>query len=437
RDGTAEQNPLLIRTTIRDKKTGGIVAYDRFTWNVVDDKTVGTDNEWIFVPVDDPDPDKNKVSYRLVTEVANYTGVRYALQRYDGYDWQRPEPQWAFDVPRTGNEDLPSRLKLYDLSHIAPGLLTIYDHTFSVISGRKDTLRMYPVDPTVNNNDNPAGWKTLTMQHRSIFGLDLGTEADESKPVKYSVSGFKLLQAGPDFLNKAGEAVDVGTAVMPEVADGVMSGAVSYKYIAGDVISSFAINARMPSRVRGGGMLPVHVTMNLPRTNQLVGRRWDELLERWREAGDIKSLFSGLFGVFLRAADGSNLDLNEYLQEQVDKTGDQYLVDRVMKVFLDEEKELITVQFIVLLTDGGGETIRLVEDESTAPTRNTYIVVRDGSANDRWDMTFFAAPAKYVKTDVKGESSKGGGCSVGGVFMAFAMAVALAALFFVRKTLRR
>ena len=96
-NGTAEGKPLLFKATIRDASTntgsGNIVAYDRFDWDVTADKTVGTDNDWVFVPIPKLPIDANTIRYRLSTEVVNYTAIRYALQRYDGYAWTPlPDP---------------------------------------------------------------------------------------------------------------------------------------------------------------------------------------------------------------------------------------------------------------------------------------------------------------------------------------------------------
>ena len=402
-DGTAEGNPLLFKATMRDagisSSTGNIVAYDRFTWNVMDHLTVGSDNDWVFVPIPKLPIESNTVNYRLSTEITNYTGIRYAMQRYDGYAWAPLFPsRWAFDIPSAG--DVPANIYLNELSHIPPGLVTTYNQSFNVVRGVKEALHMYPVDPG-------SGYRDLTLSHRSIFGLDLGTTSDTSiNPSLFVVSGFQLLAARSDFLDNVGTTMGASGVQMPEPSDGVMGGAVSYSYIGGDVIASVAVESGIPSRMTGNsgtGLLPLHVTFNLPRTNQLLGPKWDALLAEWRSTGDIKTLFAQDFSIYMQDAFGNNLDVLEWLKGQS-------AYPRTVKVFLDEQRNVLTVSFIVMLMDGSRSVVRLVNDKTTT-TDNSYIVIMDGNANNRWDMKFFVAPSRYVPTD---HGSSGGGDSGSG-----------------------
>jgi hypothetical protein len=401
-NGTAEGKPLLFKATIRDASassgSGNIVAHDRFEWDVVADKTVGTDNDWVFVPIPKLPIDTNTVSYRLSTEVVNYTAIRYALQRYDGYAWTPLFPtRWAFDIPAVG--DVPTSVYLDELSHIPPGLVTTYNQSFNVVSGVREAMHLYPVDPA-------AGFRNLTIAHRSIFGLTLGSAKDSANPSAYVATGFQLLSAGTDFLSKVGATMSVSDVKMPEPADGVMSGAVDYAYIAGDVIASLGAESGIPARMtgeNGTGLLPLHITFNLPRTNQLVNPKWDSLLQEWRKSGNILNLFSNSFALYLQDSFGSNLDLTEWL-----KNAGAY--DKTVKVFLDEQRNVLTVNFIVMLMDGARSAVRLVNDTTTA-TDNSYIVVMDGSGNNKWDMKFFVAPSGYVPTDSNPVSEKSGGCN--------------------------
>jgi hypothetical protein len=402
-NGTAEGKPLLFKSTIRDASTGtsgagNIVAHDRFDWDVAADKTVGTDNDWVFVPIPKLPIDANAVNYRLSTEVVNYTAIRYALQRYDGYAWTPLSPsRWAFDIPAAG--DIPASIYLDELSHIPPGLVTMYNQSFNVVSGVREAMHLYPVDPA-------AGFRNLTIAHRSIFGLTLGSARDSANPNAYVATGFQLLSAGSDFLSKVGAAMAVSNVQMPEPADGVMSGAVNYSYIAGDVIVSLGVETSVPSRMTGEsgtGLLPLHITFNLPRTNQLVNPKWDSLLQEWRSSGNIRSLFANSFGLYLQDGYGNNLDLTNWLK-------DAGAYDKTVKVFLDEQRNVLTVNFIVMLMDGVKSAVRLVDDVTTA-TSNRYVVVMDGSGNNKWDMKFFIAPSGYVPTDSRPSGEKsGGGC---------------------------
>ncbi len=399
-DGTAEQNPLLFRSAIRESvtgsSTGDIVAYDRFTWKVTQDLTVGTEGDQVFVPISKLPIDSNAVNYRLSTEIANYTGIRYAMQRYDGYVWNPMYPnRWAFDIPSVA--DVPASIYLDELSHIPPGLVTTYNQSFNVVSGVKEAMHVYPVDPA-------SGFCNLTISHRSIFGLNLGIGKDSASPHSYSATGFRLLSAGTSFLSDVAKTMDVSNVQMPEPSDGVMSGAVSYAYVAGDVVNSFVVDTAVPGRMTGrgnAGLLPLNVTFNLPKGNQLVAPKWDALLREWRSTGTIRDTFASLFGIYLRDSYGNNLDLIRWLQKEG-------AYAKTVRVFLDEQRNVITVNFIAMLMDGPSSVVRLVNDKTTA-TDNTYIVAMDGDGNNKWNLTFFTAPANYVPTDNKPEKKDGGG----------------------------
>ena len=411
-DGTAKDNPLLLRTALREPgttNTGDIAAYDRFTWSVTDDMTTES-GQWVFVPVPTwPAPDR--IDYRLTTEVTNYTGIRYAVQRYDRYAWTRLNPtHWAFDLPRSQSlKDVPPRFRLNELSHIAPGLKTVYSQRFNVNEGNKVPLRLYPVDPADN-------FYALTLNHRIIFGLDLGTvEAPVSgrNPYAYKVTGFNPRAASTSFLKTVAQAMDTPSVSVPE-GRVVTSGVVRHEYVAGDAISSFAVDASIPGSARregAEGLLPLHISFNLPQTHPLVAPKWEGLLDQWHETGDIKAEFARAFSLYLRS--GADNDWN--LIQELEKQG---YYDKLVKVFLDEERGVITVSFIAMLMDGTRDgsrpALRVVSDRTPA-TDNDFLVLRDGTSDNRWKLTFYAAPAYYTENPSNpetggSEKSGGGGC---------------------------
>jgi hypothetical protein len=429
-NGTAEREPLRFRASIRDtgaSGSGNIVTHDRFTWDVTTDKDIGVNTDWVFVPLQRLPQDSNSVNYRITTEVVNYSGIRYALQRYDGYASYYPifPTSWAFDVPSTGSAtgDVLHGFYLDELSHIPPGLVTLYNQNFNVVSGVRETMHLYPVD-------YGTGFRTLTIAHRSIFGLDLGTFRDSSvSPSSYIVTGFNFLSAGVDFLKDVGRTFNISNVGMPEQADGVMPGSVDYARIGGDVIASMGVSASVPPRLRGSGakgLLPLHITFNLRRSNQLVTPHWDTLRDQWRQTGSIENIFTNYFSLYLQDSRGNNLDLIK------DSLNDSDAYRETVKVFFDEQREVITVHFIALLLDGPSSSVRLVKD-TTSTTDNTHIVVMDGSDNGKWEMKFFAAPAGYVKSDVgRSGGGGGGGCEVG-----FGISAFLASAFATLKWRRR
>ena len=425
-DGTAKDNPLLLRAILREPgttNTGDIVAYDHFTWDVTDDKETES-AQWVFVPVPAwPAPDR--IDYRLTTEVTNYTGVRYAVQRYDNYAWTHLLPtHWAFDLPRSQSlRDVPPQFQLADISHIAPGLKTVYSQRFNVNEGSKVPLRLYRVDPADN-------FYALTLNHRIIFGLDLGTvEAPVSgrNPSAWKVTAFNPRAASTDFLKNVAKAMKASAVSVPE-GRVVTSGVVRYDYVAGDAISSFTVDASIPGSARregAEGLLPLHITFNLPRTHLLVAPKWEGLLDQWHETGDIKSEFARAFSLYLRSGDENHWNLIQELEKQG--------YDKLVKVFLDEKRGVITVSFIAMLMDGTGEgnrpALRVVSDR-TPTTGNDFLVLRDGTFDNRWNLTFYAAPADYKENPSTpgtggSEKSGGGGCDSLGLGMMGLLAAAL------------
>ncbi len=403
-NNTAEGNPLLFRSTMRETysgaKSGNIVAYDRFTWNVVGDLAVGGSNsDWVFVPVKQFPIDSNVVNYLLSTEITNYCGIRYALQRYDGVGnttLMLPS-KWTMDLP-ADVKDVNPNIVLDELSHIPPGLITTYNQNFNVVSGVQSIFDMYPIDPT-------GGHRRLELSHPSIFGLDLGTGSGSD----YAVTGFQLLASDTNFLKNVASAMDVKGAAMPEASDSVMSGAVSQSYVAGDAVNTIAVEAKVPAKlVTSGdtaGLLPLHITMNLPHSNRFVAPKWNSFLSEWKETGNIKRTFANNFSLYTHDAEGKNIDLFKWLESK-------NTFDRTIKVFMDEDKDCITVSFIVMLMDGKERTMAMVQDK-TVTTDNSYLVMKDGNLNDKWDMTFFTAPMNYVPSDPPASGGSGGGCNTG------------------------
>ena len=106
-----------------------------------------------------------------------------------------------------------------------------------------------------------------------------------------------------------------------------------------------------------------------------------------------------------------------------------------VKVFFDEDRGritqdnyrgVITVSFIVMLMDGTRDGKRpelsIVADNSVNQ-ENNYIVLRDGQLDNKWNMTFFIAPAGYFENPTTNRNNNnssegtsgggGGGCNAG------------------------
>ena len=400
REGTAEANPLLFRSALRDSGMGqDIVAYDRFTWNVLGDKSVGGGNsDWVFVPVEHAVVDSNNINYYLSTEVTNYTGIRYGFQRYDTglWSWMYPT-SWKMDVP-AGNGDVTAKIYLDELSHMPPGLITTYENKpFNVVTATGAIFHMYPIDPA-------SGFRNLSISYPTLFGLDLGTERSDSTPY-YTVTGFSLIAADPNFIKTAASVAGIGELEMVDENDAIMSGITSAGYVGADAINTLAVDAIVPSRKTGSdktALLPLHITFNLPKSNRYVAQKWDAFLTEWRRSGNIRSLFSNSFTLYMQNSEGNRQDLFSWLKGKG-------AFESNVKVFLDESKECITVSFIAMLADSGARKIGLAEDKSVNSSYS-YLIVTDGLKDDRIALTFFTTPAGSSSGGSEG-SGGGGGCS--------------------------
>ena len=161
------------------------------------------------------------------------------------------------------------------------------------------------------------------------------------------------------------------------------------------------------------------------------------MLEVWRNTGRIEDMFANKYDLYLRAGDNNVWNLTQELNSKG-------YYNELVKVFLDEDRGrltqdnysgLLTISFIVMLMDGTRDGVRpelsIVPDNSVAQ-QNNYIVIRDGTLDNKWNMTFFIAPSgwqdNYANSNtntnpdiniddetgeqgIGGSSGGGGGCS--------------------------
>ncbi|MDR1915583.1 MAG: hypothetical protein LBQ58_03295, partial [Synergistaceae bacterium] len=302
-------------------------------------------------------------------------------------------------------------------------LITRYVQRYNVVTGSKGIFSMYPVDGTglvMSPHD-------LTLNHPSVFGLRL---AQQDAAIDYfTVTGFELLASDPDFLKKAASTLGRRSAAMPTPEQGVMANAVSAGFVTADAISTISVNTRVPAPMMisedVAGLLPMHVTFNLPRSNRYIAPRWNTLLNEWKTSGSITNLFSNMFSLYIHDASGYEINVTNWLR-------DRGILPRALKVFADEVNGCVTVSFIVMITDSDGTDLTLVDDKSSmSGTDNSYLVVRDGNRNDMWDMTFFVAPTDSTSSGGSpgGDQQSGGGgggCDAGvPLFVALLSAVGL------------
>lgn len=433
--GTATDEPLELRMTLRDSSSmsGNIVAYDRDTWSVEEDKTVGA-NPWVFVPVDDLNVGNMRINYFLTTEVVNHTSVRYAAIPYDSYgSWEYPS-FWKFDLPRyQGTTYIEDRFNLAPLSHIAPGLVTVYQRPYNVNEQNKRPLRLFPVDDT-----RGTGVYDLILSHRVVYGKRLGeTYKNPASVGNFNFFEVTAYQPNPADINFYDNVAKITGASGKKIVTPTTSIFTANSINKGtnpssQAIQYFTVNQNIPANLRSSGsegMLPMHITINIPVT--LIENRdwWNTLVDEWRSSGHIEDTFADSFELYLMAGDNNIWNLSQELREKG-------VYNDQVKIFFDEDRGrmtqdnyrgVITLSFIVMLMDGTRDGKRpelsIVADNSVNQ-ENNYIVLRDGQLDNKWNMTFFIAPSGYFVNptsnndgsnsgNVSSSSSGGGGCNSG------------------------
>ena len=447
------QAPLILRMSLRDSALadGNIIAYDRVSWTMNQSKTVDN-QQWVFVPVDDLNTDNTRIEYYLTTEIANNTAYRYAARYYDSTGGTEIPSRWKFDIFRSqGTTNIPREFSLAAGSNIAPGLVTVYNRRYNINEQNKTPIHLFPVDSDGSN----VGDYGLTLNHKILFGKRLGETyrytAQEGRFNLFEVTAFEPRTASTTFYNEVSNVTNgPGTVKVPTTTI-FSASSIKREVIADDVIQYFTVDQSIPSGVRGEGtegILPLHITFNIPVTLVNDNAWWNEMLKVWRSTGRIEDMFANKYDLFLRAGENNVWNLTQELKQKG-------YYNELVKVFLDEERGrltqdnysgLLTVSFIVMLMDGTRDGLRpelsVVADNSVSQ-QNNYIIVRDGTLDNRWNMTFFIAPAGWqdnpttpnTNTNTNSNtnsgaegvsgSSGGGGCSGLGIAGVIAAALIL------------
>lgn len=469
--GSAVEKELEFNTVIRDLGTAGtantngqIIAAHHFTWDANSNKTISSSegDDWLFVPQTNANrlDDTINTNYQVTIDVKNYSGLRYALQRYDlmnnaGENYERRDidpDSWRFDLPETVT-DVDKTIVLDNLSHIAPGLVTRYSQRYNIRSLSQRLMRIYPAD-TVSDHSSP---RDLVLTHNRIGGVILGSNlvaADGVYTQRHTdVRAFYYLKQDDAFLTnnnakstlhlyKAGDkAVVDAVAAMPApgTAIDVASGVSTNAFVTDAAIGTVKFNISIPEGMNYVSddpalnkvtVLPVIVTINVPSTDPYLTRDdiWNQMLEKWRADANIKDLFHQYFRIYSRLDDNAyvtdenlrNYNVSDFLMHS------GAFSDNV-KVLLDEERKCLTISFMAMLVDSAiGEYGTLTDslDVSVAGLRGIgtrkFLSILDGNRNDRWDLTMYVRRVNIgVGSGQGGEpqtSSKGGGgggCATG------------------------
>lgn len=431
---SAQKKPLLFKMILRDSFSaskggiGNIAASSVFEWDVESDHSTANDADWILVPAKKEPYASNVPPFQLETRITNYSGVRYALQRYD----RTPllNARWALDIDEK-EADIAPNIVLDELSHIPPGLTTIYSQAYDpASSATSGVFQLYPVP----QGKTAKVFRNLSFSCNNILkGIEVATESG----INSTVTAFSLIPGSSDFLKRVAAEMNV-----PKVgilaSESKFSGKIlSSDVVGGEAVSVAAVNAKVPANLMASGdtrgLLPVQVTFNLPKSNTVVSKKWSELQTEWKKSGDIKELFSKYFTVNIRNPKWDNSDLFKWLKSNKS-------FEKNVKVFMDEERGQIAVSFIAILMDGDSPKLGLLNDKSTTSDYN-YILINDGNKNDMWNLTFYCLPLESSSgtasagpagaTGTGGSSSGGGGCNAG--FLTLSSVLLGAALVFLKK----
>ena len=406
--GTAADasSPLIVRTTLRDSSgtnasNGNIIAYDRTRWIMNNNAT--TDNpQWVFIPVDNLDTDNASIPRHLTTEVANNSAYRYAVTYSTGTGATEPPLKWKFDMFRPqGSTNIPAEITLNTESNIAPGLVTVYHRNYNVNEQNKIPLRVFGVDTS------DRGHYALTLNHRIIYGKPYGSTytypSREGRFNLYEITAFQFKPASMKsaFFDRVARITKSPGSVGFPSSMSFSTTSVTRDTPEADVIAYFTVNqtASTPAG-KTEGIMPLHITFNIPVTLVQGNTWWNEMLQEWHSSGRIEAKFAEKYNLYLRSSNGRLLNLTQELE-------DKSVYDSAVKVFYDDERGVVTrdnvsgvltVSLMAMMMngtrDGERPELSIVSDDSNLQ-QNNYIVIRDGVSDSKWNMSFLIAPAGW------------------------------------------
>ncbi|MDR1731489.1 MAG: hypothetical protein LBR61_05290 [Synergistaceae bacterium] len=399
------------------------VTRQKFRWGAAQNMTRDMGTFFMILASSDAAP-----RYALRTRVTNRTGVRYRVQRYDnigsgGYEEIWPQ-YWMYDLTPDLYATLPASFELDPQSQIAPGLITTYNSSMDMTYGSSESLRLYPYQGAAAPSD-------LRLTFRKVGGmLRQGTKSTTGATVTAFNMTFADVAENSDNTRAEIAKYAGGSPSMP-VASFDFSG-VYDRYIKADAISSFQIFVDMrdpsadvtasgdvvssndvPAVSSGVALLPVHIRMRVSRKEAPLVNQWDAI----ENADSVISALANICAVWVRSDATAERDMN--LFTTLRNRG--YSVERCVQAFTYED--FVYIDFIVLIADAvsqnTGKTAfcEVVQDDGVP-----YILIGDGAADGKIDLSFFVAPAGEAPslddpatptTPVSPGSGGGGGCSGG------------------------
>ncbi len=423
---------------------GDVITRTKFRWGVSDNMTRNLGTLFIMTPYGGRMP-----TYTLLSRITNRTGTRYRVQRYDtlgvpasddligGRSPRDLEPlHWRYDLTPDLYGSLPAYFLLDEQSQVAPGLVTVYRNKIDTTYGSSESFRLYPFSDEGKKYD-------LRLSYRRIGGMTrLGRVYSQFTGNRYRWRATAFHMTFADVVKNETNTERELTLmmgkppVMPKAGYGF--GGVSDKYIKADALNSFEIASLVPadlvsmdqevvSRDASGdvvsrdvptqiAVLPMQIRFCIPRQEQLLVGHWEEL-EQATEA-QLLERFARFGTVWVRSTQTNERDMN--LFSAIGNRGAD--LGECVRAFIHDD--CLYLDLIVLMADAKSPKAQytayceIVRDDEVP-----YVLLGDGAADGKWNLSFYVAaagsnpqpgyPESGDKRPSKGKE-EGGGCSAWG-----------------------
>ncbi|MBQ6982929.1 MAG: hypothetical protein IJQ15_10945, partial [Synergistaceae bacterium] len=274
-----------------------------------------------------------------------------------------------------------------------------------------------------------------------ITGSDYGDDAEpaEVSPVyinSSAIGAFKITKAVPEGLvrlvSEDTGSDDTGddTPDTPETPETPTSGDAAEFRMSEVIYTSLDIPLQ-----------PIAVRMRIPRQNQLIVNRWNEM-DNASNSLELFNIFARYGTVLVRSESTGERDADLFYA--INNKGSDLGVSAsdCVRAFLYDDA--LYLDFIVVMADGksrnAGRTayVEIFEDDSVP-----YILIGDGTEDGKWDLTFYVGAATGGNSNSNGGTSQpvtsgdnnapsttgssggGGGCNSLGIMLGVALAVTM------------
>lgn len=431
---------------------GDVITRTKFRWGVAENMTRPLGTLFIMTPYGGRMP-----TYTLASRITNRTGTRYRVQRYDTLNVPASDDviggrsprdlnplHWRYDLTPDLYRSLPAYFLLDEQSQIAPGLVTVYENKVDTTYGSSESFRLYPFSDEGKKHD-------LRLTYRRIGGMTrLGrvyspftgdryrwrvtafhmTFADVVKNETNTERELTLLMGKPPVMSQTGygfsgvadKYIKADALNAFEIAAPVPEGLVSMDRITTTSTSGDVVSEDVPAQI---ALLPAQIRLCIPRQEQLLVGRWDELEQL--DGDRLLERFAQFGTVWVRSPQTNEFDMN--LFSAIGNRGVD--LKECVRAFIHDD--CLYLDFIVLLADARSPKAQytaycdIVRDDEVP-----YILLGDGAADDKWNLGFYVAATGsnpqpgYPESGDRQPEKEGGGCNAGSLpLLALAVAASL------------